>query len=125
MEKVKNYILPILIVLGSVPYKYFDSNAKLNLGLFYDRPIRIANLTYYYITSITAIVLIWMLYKGIKVNKRVLRVILIIALIDFICLFIFSGQLLYNTGLSDYGTAIKLTLALIIELIYGGIKRVF
>ena len=125
MARVKNYILPILIVLGSIPYKYFDNNANLNLGLFFDRPIRLANMTYYYITSITAIVLVWMLYRGIRINKRVLRVVLIIAIIDFLCLFIFSGQLLYNLGLSDYGTAIKLTVALIIEWIYDSVKRVF
>ena len=123
MGKVTNYILPILIVLGSVPYKYVTDKSKMNLGLFIDRPINIANLIYYYIGSITAVVLIWMLYKDIKVNKRILRVILIIALIDLVCLFFFSGQLLYIAGLSDFGTAIKLTIALIIEYIYGKFKK--
>ena len=87
---------------------------RYNLGIFIERSTRVEYFLKYYVFAISFIIYAYCLHYPKGIDKRVTRLILILTLLDFIHLFLFSMR--------GYGIA-KIGIAFLILFLYNKYKK--
>lgn len=90
--KIKNHLLLSTYIISVLPKIFFDSEKRLNLGIFIERSTRIDFFVMYYTIAINFLIMAYCLHYPRGIDKRFSRLILIITILDFLHLLLFAKQ---------------------------------
>lgn len=104
MKTLKNHLLLSTYIISLLPKLFFDSDKRLNLGIFIERSTRIDFFVMHYTIAVNFLIMAYCLHYPKGIDKRVSRLIFIITILDFLHLLLFAKQ---GFGVAKIGLAIS------------------
>ena len=107
MVKIKNKILLSTYVISMLPSLFYGTSTRMWLSIFHGRPktTRLDFVVLYYTIAVNFLILAYCLHYNKGISKKITKLILIIAVLDFIHLFFFAKQ---GFGIAKIGLALSI-----------------
>ncbi len=100
--KFKNILLLSTYLLGHLPSMFFGIDTRYSLSLLGEKTSRIDFFALYYCWAITFVILAYCLWSPKGINKRIIKFIFIVSLLDFLHLIVLAMQ---GFGVTKFGIA--------------------